>query len=526
MRASARLSVRPIPDADWDVYERILPRKSLLLDALEMIPWDQFELKLKQYYAQNSEGQPEYPPIILLKLELLSHLYCMGRERVIERASCDLHWKFFLGLPINAVLPDQSTLCVFRKRLGVEGFKEIFDALVGVARDEGLINDRLRLKDATHIYADVAVPTSLGLFSQLRKRMLKAVRRFDPDAADVFELDVERMRERTAAEDPEIRLAARVEMVQDLLVWIRQQDAPQGTSREDIAGRNCWQVMQAAGDLADKILFDLAHPDGKDKTLSVIDPDARRGKHGQYYDGYMLDVMMDADSQLVTALNVLPANGAEARDAIDLVEAEEEAHSNDVERLSIDGIGFNGEVLRSLTDEEGLNLEVFTPPHDFNTSEGFDSSCFEMVEEGTRVMCPAGELSGRAGRKVNKPNTLFFVFPRRKCAGCPLVAACHPNFNPAGRVGRRVSKNQYEKEYQKAWEVSQSPEYAQVRREHPAIERKLNEFVRHHGARRTKHRGLVRVRIQQFMTAVAINVKRMVKLLQGGYAPSPLPVIN
>jgi len=48
-------------------------------------------------------------------------------------------------------VPDQSTLCVFRKRLGVDGFKEIFDQLVGVARAKGLLANRLRLKDATHI---------------------------------------------------------------------------------------------------------------------------------------------------------------------------------------------------------------------------------------------------------------------------------------------------------------------------------------------------------------------------------------
>jgi transposase len=497
------------------VYERVLPNKSLLLDALELIPWDQFEGNLKKYYAQNDEGQPEYPPIILLKLEFLCHLYCLGREKVIERARSDLHWKFFLGLPISALLPDQSTLCKFRKRLGVDGFKETFDALVGMAREEGLISDRLRLKDATHIYADIAVPTSLGLFAQLRERMLKTIRQFDPAAAEVFELDLERMRERTDAEDAEARLAARVELVQDLLAWIRQQPAPQGTTTRGTGRKKQWQAMQAIGDLADKILFDLANPQAGDKTLSVVDPDARCGKHGQYYDGYLLDVMMDADSELVTSLDVLPANGDEARNAITLIEAEEQAQGNDVQRLSIDGIGFNGEVLRSLTDEQGPCVEVFTPPRDFVGNEGFDSSQFELVDEGQRVKCPAGKLSGLAGHRANKLNNRFYVFSRRHCADCPLLSACHPSFNPNGKAGRRVSKNEYELEYQRARAVSQSAQYAQVRREHPAIERKLNEFVRHHGTRRTKHRGRLRVQIEQLMTAVAINIKRMVKLLQG-----------
>ena len=76
---------------------------------------------------------------------------------------------------------------MFRKRLGVDGLKETFDNLVGVARDKGLIADRLRLKDATHLEADVAVPSAWGLFSQLRQRMLEAVSQFDLAAAEAFE---------------------------------------------------------------------------------------------------------------------------------------------------------------------------------------------------------------------------------------------------------------------------------------------------------------------------------------------------
>lgn len=78
----------------------------------------------------------------------------------------------------------------------------------------------------------------------------------------------------------------------------------------------------------------------------MVDPDARCGKHGEYYDGYLLDVMMDADSELITAIDVLPANGEEAANAIALVKHEQQTHGNNIERLSIDGIGFNGAVLR------------------------------------------------------------------------------------------------------------------------------------------------------------------------------------
>ena len=44
---------------------------------------------------------------------------------------------------------------------------------------------------------------------------------------------------------------------------------------------------------------------------------------------------------------------------------EEAAQGNDVQGLSMDGAGYNGPVLRELTDPEGLNLDVTVPPPSF-----------------------------------------------------------------------------------------------------------------------------------------------------------------
>jgi transposase len=280
VRASARLYVCEIPQADREVYATVLPEKSLLLDSLQWIDWDQFTPKLRHYYRNSGEGQPPYPPEILLKLEFLGCLYGVSRRQLIERASCDLHWKYFLGLPIAARLPDHSTLSYFRSRLGPEGFKEIFDQLLEQARRHGLVSDRLRLKDATHIYADIAVPTALGLFAQLRTRMLAAVKAFDPQAAASFDVDLEQMRQRSQQGNDQARLQARVDIVRDILSWIAEQTQPQEKTRQSE-----WQKLQQVRQLAEKILGDLDNPEAGDKTISVVDPDARCGKHGKFYDG-------------------------------------------------------------------------------------------------------------------------------------------------------------------------------------------------------------------------------------------------
>ena len=94
--------------------------------------------------------------------------------------------------------------------------------------------------------------------------------------------------------------------------------------------------------MASKILDDNAHPDNGDRILSLVDPDARRGRHGQWYDGYSIDISMDADSNLSTAVDVLFAGGDKAKSAVNLIKSEHEAQGNQMESLSIDGVGFNG----------------------------------------------------------------------------------------------------------------------------------------------------------------------------------------
>jgi hypothetical protein len=400
-------------------------------------------------------------------------------------------------------------LTKFRGRLGPEGFKNIFDQLVSCARDANLVRDRLRLKDATHMYANIAVPTTLALLAQLRERMLDAIEKVDPESAQGYRIEADRIRIETDGADDDVKLQHRLALVVDMLDWIDKQKPPQDADENPL-----WKNLQALAKLSQKIVGDKLHPGQGDCTLSVVDPDARRGKHGKFYDGYLIDVMMDADSQLITEVEVLPANGEEAMDTVHLVTMEHETHGNQIEQVSIDGIGFNGEMLRALEAPDGLAVSVITPVRDFVGNGGLLSSEFERTEDGLHVTCPTGQTSRKATLKQDKPNSTFFDFSGVVCAACELLSICHPGMKPGSRTGRRVTKNDHEVEYERARLKSTTEVYASVRREHPAIERKLGEIARHHYGRRANYWGQSKVKVQQLMTCFAVNVKRMTRLLK------------
>ncbi len=60
---------------------------------------------------------------------------------------------------------------------------------------------------------------------------------------------------------------------------------------------------------------------------------------------------------------------------------------------------------------------------------------------------------------------------------------------------------------------AQTDEYAEVKREHPKVERRLGELINRHDGRRARYRGTARVFVQQILGAMTANVSRMIRLL-------------
>lgn len=490
-------------EADLLYYDRLLPTNHPLVELLEAVPWDSFLPDLERHYDQY-RGRPTFPLLIPLKLEFLRYWCNLSDRAVLDRAATDILFRYFMQIRVDVTLSDHTMLTRFRGHLGSEGYQQIFNRLVGFAREMGLVKDRLRLKDASHIIANVAVPTVLSLFAQLREKMLGCLEHFDSDAAAGFEIRADQEREQTASQSAVEKLEYRAALVQDILQVLQSLPEPPGA-----ASNRFWQEVLETVELAKKILDDKEHPEKGHRTLSIVDEDARRGKHGEWYDGYTLDISMDADSGLITQIDVLEAGGDEAKSAVNLVRREQEEHGNEIEQISIDGAGFNGEMIRDLEDPNGLNVEVIVPPKKESASDRLPSTEFELSADGKSVTCPEGKQSQY---RQTDSNSTIYRFQRHQCEGCSMLARCHPVFGK-GPFGRSVSKNHYQAEYDCVRERAKTERFASVRREHPAVERKLNEILNHHRGRRAKYWGKEKTMVQQLMTTFVVNAKLILKLL-------------
>jgi IS5 family transposase len=493
----------PLTELDVEAFKAYVPADHFLRKALRVIPWESFEGNLEIYYCPD-QGRPPELPVLMLKLEYLRYQYQLSDRQVILRAQTDIAFRYFLQVARHHPLPAPSSLCRFRGRLGEKGFREIFDRVVGIARQNGLVKDRLRIKDATHVIADIHIPTTLALIAQTRDKLLVAAEPFEPLLVEGERINLGLLRESTRGHNDQTRLASRVANLQDILAWVDELPPP-----EDAETNGPWQKLRRQCALAHKILGDQ-EPNAGDKTRSTVDPDARRSRHGAFFDGYMLDILVDADSSIITQINVLPGNGDEAADAPELVRREEAAHGNDIEALSIDGIGYNGPVLRELEDPDGLAIDTTVPPKAKPDNEIFGPEKFVDDPATGGVVCPAGKVSCSQGRDRTGRATIH-RFAHADCATCPLRSNCMKK--PSKPSGRKVYKNDYEVEYRRVHEKAATEAYAQVRAEHPQVERKLGEIMNCHSGRRARYRGSGKVFIQQLMACTATNVKRIVKLV-------------
>ena len=499
-----------LSDFDVRIYRQVVSEDHYLRKVERALCWDAFRDKLAPYYDEK-RGRPGEDPVVMLKLLYLSYHHNLSDRQVIERAQTDLAFRWFLRLPLSWTMPDPSSLCVFRGRLGVKGFREIFRQVVREAREHGVVKDRMRIKDATHVIGNMAVPTALALVAQTRDKLLTAAEPFAPLFVAGERVKLEMLRETTKQLKPAERLVTRLSHLREMLFWADGVAPP-----EEAETNHAWQAFLAQRDLAHKILDDQEHPESGDRTLSVTDPDARRSRHGDFFEGYLMDLTMDSDSEIITEINVLAANGDEAGDTATLIRQEKEAHGNDVQAVSIDGVGFNGPLLRELEDPNGLNVDTYVPVPKGSEAGLFTPEDFQEDKERGVVICPNGQTSATHFHEARKQTTKY-RFAADACRPCPLLGECMGGI--PGRYGRTVCKSDYQAEHQRARDKVATPQYAAVRREHPKVERKLGEVMNRHGGRRARYRGICKVLMQELMACMVTNTKRLVSLLCAPVAP-------
>jgi transposase len=203
---------------DQEIFEATVPEDHYLRRVKDVIDFERFRPILAAAYC-NDQGRPAIEPLLLLKLEFLQYHYKHSDRQVMMHACTNMAYRHFLDLSLHSSLPHHTLLTYFRQRLGVQRHQQIFDAMVGQARERGLVKDRLRLKDATHVLANIAIPTTIALVAQTRERLLQALEPWAADEVSCQRQRAEQIRQRTEDLSGEERLLERVVHLRELVAW-------------------------------------------------------------------------------------------------------------------------------------------------------------------------------------------------------------------------------------------------------------------------------------------------------------------
>lgn len=113
--------------------------------------------KAKKYYAE--KGRPSVDPVILVKMLLVGYMFGIQSERRLEQEiRANLVYRWFLDLELDEPVPDHSTLSQNRRRRfrGTTFFQDLFDQVVRLCIEAGLVTGRILVTDSTHIKASAA----------------------------------------------------------------------------------------------------------------------------------------------------------------------------------------------------------------------------------------------------------------------------------------------------------------------------------------------------------------------------------
>ena len=488
-------------------------------------------------------GRDSVPPSLLATALLLQTYDKVSDAEAKARADFDIRWKVALGIEIEDRPFAKSTLQMFRAQLILhDKVREVFEGSLRLARQSGYLKKRgMRVAlDTTYILGRGAVKDTYNLLADGIVKLLRVL-------AAVANIAVGEWAEAQGYEryfgssikgeatidwsDRKARRKLLGEIVADadrLLELARQawvelpEDSAQRQSivdgaellgqllLQDIERKSGDGDVDAHADDADDADDGVSIRDGvsKDRMLSVHDPELRHGHKSsrRRFNGHKAAIVVDTDSQLITAVDVLPGNAPDNLGALELVEQSEASTGSVVDEAMGDAAYGDGGTRQTFADAgrrlvakaPGRPDRKHFPKNDFHLDLAA-GSCTCPAGQVTRTIVPAGKRTDGAGRVYRLQ---AFQFDGAVCGVCPLRSQC---IAAQGRKGRRVLIHPQEGMLQQARALQQSADYDEYRARRVVVEHRLARLVQL-GIRQSRYFGRVKTKFQLYLAATVANL--------------------
>jgi len=133
------------------------PKGSELNEIDALVKWEQVESKLKLIIMRVGMGRPAFSSLKMFKILLLQRLYDLSDPEMEHQLYDRLSFRKFCGFRMSDDLPDETTICRFRKML-LGKSDQLFNVVIAQLEDKGLVLKKGTLVDASIIKAQCQPP--------------------------------------------------------------------------------------------------------------------------------------------------------------------------------------------------------------------------------------------------------------------------------------------------------------------------------------------------------------------------------
>ena len=468
-------------------------------------------------------GRTSVPPSLAVTMLFLRAYDRVSFVEAVERTKYDLRWKVALGLEMEAVPMQKSALQEFEAKLVLHKQGEaLLKKSIQEARRAGYLPQRkIRVAlDTTPILGKGAVKDTYNLLAEGIAKVGGCLAEAQGEEVKAWAQKQELSRywgSRVKAEaaidwdSKKQRQQLLTQIVQDgrrvlsLAEKVKEEHPEQAEAIEVDAALLRRLIAQ---DVEEK-------PDGpcqikqgteKDRVVSVQDPEMRHGRKSasQRFDGHKAAVAVEIESQLVSAVEVLPGNAGDQQKALELVEPSERVMEAQGEE-TVGDCAYGGGPTRRAFAAVGRPLTAKVPAS--QNGDCFPKREFTIDLERMEARCPAGHTTndyhsageGRGGH---------FTFAAADCQACPLRSRC-----VRGQGPRTLTVQAEERLQQQARAHNQSEAGRKSLRERVVAEHRIARLVGL-GIRHSRYFGRQKTCLQVVMAAVVANLTLVVGFCQ------------
>lgn len=379
---------------DKEVFDR-LPNNNILVRIKEAIDFDKIAKQLEVYY-EPYQGRPSWPIVLMVKLLFLEIYFKLSDREVTSQLRYNFLFRWFLDLSFPQGEPEYSTLSRFRSRIGEEGAKKIFRGIVRQAAKAGVLDERIKSIDATHIQANAKRQGVIGFLNSARKKIISFFRKDkEEETEDMKEEFVDKgPYGKSSPERIEKEIRKTEDFIQKVGSWCNWK------------GREWLDLLR---ETIQKIENGI-----KDRVYSLTDPDARWGHKSKDFSffGYKFHAVQD-ESGIVTSLETIQGNVNESPRAVSLLKEEKER--------GIEGDGVSLDALYDSGDNRKAIRKLGLEPYILSNTKERKLDEFWYDPEKDLITCKNGKHP--IGR-IRQENGNLHYFSTRHCERCPYLKEC------------------------------------------------------------------------------------------------------